>query len=98
MEVLQLQWLTDGIPYCAEYKINDKIKFCALIPDFETSTHKARKILPVEVEFKEAIFNVSRIAVLLKALEDGNINLINKSLKDKLHQRYRKRLFMSMMK
>lgn len=89
---LTASMVDDGIPYCAEYKINDKIKFCALIPDFETSTHKARKILPVEVEFKEAIFNVSRVAVLLKALEDGNINLINKSLKDKLHQRYRKTL------
>ncbi|WP_313342947.1 homoserine kinase [Sedimentibacter sp.] len=78
--------------YSVNYNISDKIKFCALIPGFETSTHEARKILPSEVSFKDAIFNVSRTAVLLKALEEGNFKLINVSLKDMLHQQYRKTL------
>ncbi|NYB74265.1 homoserine kinase [Sedimentibacter hydroxybenzoicus DSM 7310] len=78
--------------YSVKYSISDKIKFCALIPDFETSTHEARKILPSIVSFKDAIFNVSRTAVLLKALEEGNFELISVSLKDMLHQQYRKTL------
>lgn len=78
--------------YTVNYSISDKIKFCALIPDFETSTSEARMILPSEVSFKDAIYNVSRTAVLIKALEEGNYKLINVSLKDMLHQQYRKTL------
>lgn len=82
----------EGIPYYTRYKIHENIKFCALIPDFETSTEKARKLLPEDVKFEDAIFNISRISILLKALENGDFSLINKSLKDRLHQNYRKKL------
>lgn len=80
----------DGIPYYTKYKIHDSIRFCALIPNFETSTAQARKLLPKDIVFEDAIFNVSRVAVLLKSLENGDFNLIKKSLKDRLHQSYRK--------
>lgn len=77
------------MPYTIGYNISDKLKFCALIPDFETSTNEARKILPKNINFKDAIFNVSRVSVLLKALEVGDMALIRIALKDKLHQVYR---------
>ncbi|NLJ57767.1 MAG: homoserine kinase [Tissierellia bacterium] len=76
-------------PYCIQYSISDKLKFCALIPNFETSTIEARKILPKKVAFSDAVFNISRVSVLLKALEIGDLNLIGRALKDKLHQTYR---------
>jgi len=76
-------------PYTMHYNINDKLKFCALIPDFETSTKEARKLLPATINFCDAVFNISRVSFLLKALEIGDINMIGISLKDKLHQMYR---------
>lgn len=76
-------------PYTMQYNISDKLKFCALIPNFETSTNEARKLLPKEVLFSDAVFNISRVSVLLKALETGDINMISIALKDKLHQQYR---------
>lgn len=79
-------------PYCMKYSLHEKIKFCALIPDFETSTSEARKLLPAEVSYKDAVFNVSRVAVLLKALEEGDLHIINVALKDRLHHPYRKKL------
>lgn len=82
----------DGTPYIMKYNISEKLKFCALIPDFETSTCEARKLLPEDVSFKDAVFNVSRTAVLLKALEEGNLKVINVALKDRLHHKYRKTL------
>ncbi len=82
----------DGVPYYVRYEISDKILFCALIPNFETSTSQARKLLPQMVSFDDAIFNISRIAALLKSLEVGDFNMIKRSLKDKLHQVYRKNL------
>lgn len=76
-------------PYTVHYNISDKLKFCALIPNFETSTKEARKILPKKVLFSDAVFNISRVSVLLKALEEGDMNLISMALKDKIHQIYR---------
>ncbi|MBP1927401.1 homoserine kinase [Sedimentibacter acidaminivorans] len=82
----------DDVPYYVHYEISEKILFCALIPDFETSTSEARKLLPQMVSLDDAIYNVSRIAALLKSLEAGDFNMIKMSLKDKLHQAYRRNL------
>ncbi len=84
--------MDEGTPYSMNYNISEKLKFCAVIPNFETSTCEARKLLPKDVSFQDAIFNVSRTAVLLKALEEGNIDVINVALKDMLHQKYRKNM------
>lgn len=78
--------------YNVNYEINKDIKFIALVPNFETTTKSAREVLPKTVDYKDATYNVSRIAVLLKALEQGNEELILNSLDDKLHQPYRKTL------
>lgn len=79
-------------PYSVKYKISDKLKFCALIPNFETSTNEARKLLPKKVHFSDAVFNISRVSVLLKALETGDMKMIGIALKDKIHQVYRSSL------
>ncbi len=76
-------------PYAVRYNIDSELLFCALIPDFETSTDEARKILPKMIDFKDAVFNVARVAVLLKSLETGDVEMINIALNDKLHQIYR---------
>lgn len=82
----------DEKPYSVRYSINEKSCFCVLIPDFQTSTHEARKILPASVDFKEAVFNISRTAVLCKALETWDERLLSIALNDKLHQPYRSQL------
>lgn len=82
----------DDKAYSTKFEIHEKFKFCALIPDFELATEKARKALPDKIPFKDAVYNLSRIPSLLKALENGNELLLEKALKDKLHQPYRKSL------
>lgn len=79
----------NGIPYTVNYNISDKLCFFALVPDFHLSTELARSVLPKTVDFSDAIFNMSRVAILLKSLENGDIKMIEKSLKDTLHQPYR---------
>lgn len=79
-------------PYTIKYDINKKLNFCAIYPDFQVSTHDARAVLPSSVPYEDAIFNGSRVAVLLKALEIGDESLIKLSLNDRLHQPYRKEL------
>ena len=74
------------------YALHPDLCFTALVPDFELSTHLARSVLPKEIPFADAVFNVSRAAVLLKALENGDRELISTALVDRLHQPYRSKL------
>ncbi len=84
--------LSDGKPYAIPCEIHPSLHFCAFIPDFETKTHDARAVLPKTVPYADAVFNGSHVAVLLSALKNGNVELIEKSLRDKLHEPYRKSL------
>lgn len=84
--------ISDEKPLSVCYNINKNIKFVALIPDFELLTIKARAVLPKEIPFKDAVFNSSHLAVLMKALENGDFDVISVALNDKLHQPYRKSL------
>ena len=79
-------------PYIARYSLHKSLRCTALIPDFQLSTHLARSVLPKEVPYGDAIFNVSRTAVLLRALENGDAETISVALRDKLHQPFRRTL------
>ena len=87
---LTASFMHDDIPHSVRYNISDKWRFIALVPEFRLPTNKARAALPKNVKFKDAVFNVSRTAVLLKAFESGDSNLLSLALEDKLHQPYRK--------
>lgn len=69
--------------------VSENLRFCVLVPDFPISTGNARAVLPKTVPFKDAVFNISRTAMLIKALETGNLPLIGIAMQDRLHQRFR---------
>jgi homoserine kinase len=85
-------FMDNGSPAAVQLPISEKLSFFALIPDFEVDTHKARQALPNTVSFADAVFNVSRVPVLTRALEKGDMELISLSLRDRLHQPYRQNL------
>lgn len=89
---LTASFMDGKTPHCAKYQIHDKWFFTALIPDFKLSTPRARSALPRAVSVRDAVYNISRTAVTLKALENGDENLLRISLNDRLHQPYRKLL------
>lgn len=89
---LVASYVDNGRPVAARYAVHPDLRFTALSPDFQLSTHLARSVLPKTVPFADAVFNVSRSAVLLKAMEEGNGELIRASLDDRLHQPYRSSL------
>lgn len=72
--------------------VSPRVHVCALVPDFELSTQRARQALPASVPLRDAVFNVSHAAATLKALEYGDFSLIQAALSDRLHQPYRKAL------
>ncbi len=59
------------------------------IPDFELSTAQSRAVLPAQVSRADAIFNCSRIALLVHALHSRHYDLLAMAMDDRLHQPYR---------
>lgn len=69
-----------------------KLKFVAIIPDFELKTEKARACLPSEVSHKDAVYNLSRAALFSASLLTGKFENLRTAVHDKLHQPYRMEL------
>lgn len=82
-----------GVPRSVKFNVSEKLFFTALIPDFEVSTREARAALPKEIQRSDAIYNMSRVALLPHALSSGDAELIKVVTKDKIHEQYRKKLF-----
>ncbi|SHI60456.1 homoserine kinase [Clostridium cavendishii DSM 21758] len=82
----------DEKTYYNKFNIEDRLKFVALIPDFMLATSDSRNVLPKVVEFKDAIFNLSRAAFTVSCFATGRYEALNKACMDKLHEPYRSRL------
>ena len=67
-------------------------KFLALVPDFPLSTSAARSVLPKSYSRADAVYNVGRGALVIKALELGDEALLAMAMDDKIHQPYRRSL------
>lgn len=63
--------------------------FLVWVPDGELATKKARAALPDSVSRADAVFNISRVALLVSALANGDLELLRPALDDRLHQPFR---------
>ena len=89
---LTASMVDNGLPVTVNFPLHPDWEFLALVPDFTLSTPKARAVLPKDVSRADAIYNISHGAMVLKALELGNENLLRTAMQDKLHQNYRRSL------
>ncbi len=86
--------LTEGTtPHTARCPVSERICFTAVSPDFEVATRDARAVLPDTVSRHDAVFNLSRAALLPRAFETGDPALLRAVTQDRLHEQYRKKLF-----
>lgn len=56
------------------------------VPDRETATSSARRLLPEQVAFGDAVFNIGRAALLVAALASGETDALRAATEDRLHQ------------
>lgn len=70
-------------------EVDETLRFCAFIPDFPLLTSKARAALPKMVSHHDAVYNVSRAAMMAAAFCEGRPELLALGAADKLHQPYR---------
>ncbi len=75
-----------------------KLKCVVAVPDFVLPTKMAREVLPQSVSLNDAVFNISRTALLVTALMKQDLNLLSTAMDDRLHQPYRASLVPGMKK
>jgi len=81
--------MNDGATYYNKIPISVGIKFCALIPKLQLLTETSRKVLPDTIPFKDAVYNVGMVSMLIASLVNGDYKGVKLASKDKLHQPYR---------
>jgi homoserine kinase len=58
-------------------------------PNMEWPTKIARAVLPKSVSRADSIFNIGRTALVVDALRNGDLDLLQKVMDDRIHQPYR---------
>jgi len=86
---LTIAWTgDDGHPRFKGLAVHRGVSPLVLVPDFTMSTELARKLQPAQVPHEDAVFNVSRSALLVAALTQSP-ELLLEATEDRLHQNYR---------
>ena len=79
----------DGKVYSVKRNVDETLCFAAIVPDYKLLTEAARAALPKEVSHKDAVYNLSRAALVPAAFCEGRHDLLAIATEDKLHQPYR---------
>src|SRR5688572_12013614 len=58
-------------------------------PNVDWPTRVARAVLPKSISRTDAIFNIGRAALVVDALHNGDLELLQKAMDDRIHQPYR---------
>ena len=67
------------------------IQFVVATPEVELETAFARTVLPSEISRRDAVFNLQRALLLVRALETGEYRRLGEALRDRWHQPYRQK-------
>lgn len=63
-----------------------ELRFIIATPAAELETAFARKVLPQEIPMRDAVFNLQRALLLLRALDTGRHDHLREALRDRWHQ------------
>lgn len=85
---LTIAWMEGARPRVKRLLVHRGIYPLVLVPDFTMSTRLARSLQPKQVPHEDAVFNVSRSALLVAALTQSP-ELLMEATEDRLHQSYR---------
>ena len=72
------------------------LKTVLFVPDVPMSTNQARGVLPPTVDRADAVYNIGRVAMLVRALATGDLQHLKVATQDRLHQPARQEIFFPM--
>ena len=85
---LTIAWVDDNGPHHKKLTVHRGVSPLVLVPPNQMSTKLARSLQPDSVPHTDAVFNVSRSALLVAALTQSP-ELMFAATEDRLHQNYR---------
>lgn len=85
---LTIAWVDESGPQHKKLLVHRGVSPIVFVPEFTMSTSVARSLQPLQVSREDAVFNVSRSALLIAALTQSP-ELLMAATEDKLHQSYR---------
>ena len=85
---LTIAWMDETGPQHKKLLVHRGVSPLVLVPEFTMSTKLARSLQPLQVPREDAVFNVSRSALLIAALTQSP-ELLLAATEDKLLQNYR---------
>ncbi|WP_404432015.1 homoserine kinase [Microbacterium lacus] len=85
---LTIAWVDEDGPQHKKLIVHRGVSPIVFVPDFTMSTSVARSLQPAHVPREDAVFNVSRSALLIAALTQSP-ELMLAATADRLHQSYR---------
>lgn len=74
----------------------EELKVVLFVPDFIMPTEESRQVLPRQVSREDAVHNIGRAALLIAALSQGRLDLLDAATQDRLHQPARGQIFAAM--
>lgn len=83
--------MENGRVYSVSVPVAKNIRFGVFIPPFELKTEVARNALPYEYTRENAVYNLSRSALMTAALFSGSLENLRVAVQDSLHQPFRKK-------
>jgi homoserine kinase len=81
----------DGRVLTSAWPCPPDLRFVVATPEAELETAFARKVLPETLPLRDAIFNLQRALLLVRALEIGEYGWLREALRDRWHQPARAR-------
>lgn len=85
---LTIAWTDETGPHYKKLFVHRGVALLELVPNHKMSTALARSLQPESVPHEDAVFNVSRSALLIAALTQSP-DLLMAATEDRLHQDYR---------
>ncbi len=90
---LQLVITDDQQLYTAQIDVPEELQAVLFIPDRRIATADARRVLPSEISVADAVYNMSRAALLVAGMQSNHPEYLNIATQDRLHQPYRQAIF-----
>jgi len=81
------QWVTQSIA------LPEGLQAVLFIPEFQSLTAETRAALPKEIPVSDAVFNISRAAMLINSFATGNMEALRYACQDIIHQPIRGEAF-----
>jgi homoserine kinase len=81
----------DGGVLTSSWRWPDQLRFVVATPEAELETKFARQVLSPSIDRRDAVFNLQRALLLVRALETGRYDHLREALRDRWHQPARAR-------